>query len=73
MTKFLQFISDLFEMVVNAVEMTITMIIAFFQSLVKVVTFALDTGPSTYLPAFVLPAFVLLVVYAVIKIIINRE
>lgn len=73
MTKLLNFIGDLFEMIVNAVELTITMLIAFIQSLIKVVTFALDTGPSTYLPGFVLPAFVLLVVYAVIKIIINRE
>lgn len=73
MTKILGFISDLFEMLVNFVDMTIQMLIAFFQSVVEIVSFAFGAGPYTYLPGFVLPAFVLLVVYAVIKLIINRE
>lgn len=73
MTKILEFISNLFDMLVTAVEMTITMLIAFLESVVSVVTFSLGNGPSVYLPGFVLPAFVLLVVYAVIKLIINRD
>lgn len=73
MLKLLDFIGNLFTTIVSFIETTITLLVAFFQSVFEVVSFALGNGPQKYLPAFVLPVFVLLVVYAVVKMIINRD
>lgn len=73
MFRLLEFIGNLFTSIVSFIKTTINMFVVFFQSVFEVVEFALNNGASDYLPAFVLPAFVLLVVYAVIKLIINRQ
>ncbi len=73
MFKLLEFIGNLFTSIVGFIRTTITLLVAFFQSVLSVVTFAFSSTPLDYIPAFVLPAFVLLVVYGVIKLIINRD
>lgn len=73
MFKLLEFIADLFQSIVNFLKLTVQFLVAFLQSVLEIVDFAFSNGVGTYLPAFVLPVFGLLVVYAIVKLIINRE
>lgn len=73
MFKLLEFIGNLFNSIVDMIQTTINLFVAFFVSIGQVLAFAFGTGPEQYLPAFALPALVLLCVFAVVKLIINRE
>ena len=73
MFKLLEFISNLFNSIVGFLKISFQFIVAFFESVLEIVNFAFSNSISDYLPAFVLPVFGLLVVYAVVKLIINRE
>lgn len=73
MFQLLEFIGNLFSSIVSFIQTTFNMFIAFFVSIGQVLAFAFGTGAQQYLPAFALPALVLLCVFAVVKIIINRQ
>lgn len=73
MFQLLEFIGNLFTSIVSLIQTTINLFVAFFVSIGQILTFAFGNGPGQYLPAFALPALLLLCVFAVVKLIINRE
>lgn len=73
MFTLLESIGDFFTSIVNFIKTSVNFIVAFFESVLEIVNFAFSNSVASYLPAFVLPVFVLLVVYAVVKLIINRQ
>lgn len=73
MFSLLEFIGNLFTSIVNLIQTTVNLFIAFFVSIGRILDFAFGNSPAQYLPAFALPAFALLCVFAVVKLIINRE
>ena len=73
MFTLLESIGNFFTSIVEFIQTAVNFIVAFFQSVLEVVNFAMSNSVASYLPGFVLPVFVLLVVYAVVKLIINRN
>ena len=73
MFSLLEFIGNLFTSIVSLIQTTVNLFIAFFVSIAQILNFAFGSGPGMYLPAFALPALLLLCVFAVVKLIINRE